>query len=266
LLIVGELINTSRKAINEMVEKRDAESIKKIARAQAEAGADYLDVNCGTLASDEVAAMEWLVNTVQEAVDLPLCIDSLEPESLEMGLSLVKNGKPLINSTTGETETFKKVLPVVKKFKAKIIALCMNDEGIPKTAEERFGVAQKLIRDLTAEGVAEDDIYLDPLIQPISANDQAGIEVLKTLRMITDQYPKVHKICGLSNISFGSPNRKLLNRLFMVLTMGSGMDGYIMDPTDKAMMGYVHAGKALMGKDPMTMGYINAHRKGLYQV
>lgn len=266
MIVVGELINTSRKAVREIVAKRDAESIKKIAREQVEAGADYLDVNCGTQASNEAETMEWLVAAIQEEVEVPLCIDSPEPEPLEAGLKLAKYGKPLINSITGETETFKKILPLVQRFNAGIIALCMSDDGIPKTAEDRFRIAEKLIRDLTAAGVAENDIYLDPLIQPVSANDQAGIEVLKTLRMITDKHPAVHKICGLSNISYGSPNRKMLNQLFMVLTMGSGMDGYILNPTDKIIMGYVHACKALIGKDPMTMGYIKAYRKGLYDV
>ncbi|MEL7566959.1 MAG: methyltetrahydrofolate cobalamin methyltransferase [Dehalobacterium sp.] len=265
MLIVGESINTSRKAINEIVENRDAESIKRIAREQVEAGADYLDVNCGTQAFDEVDTMEWLVNNIQEAVQVPLCIDSPEANVLEAGLKLVKYGQPLVNSITAEKETFKAILPVVLKYNPKIVALCMNDEGIPKTAEERFKVAEILVRDLTDGGVSEEDIYLDPLIQPISANDKAGLEVLKTLRLISEKYPKVHKICGLSNISFGSPNRKMLNQLFTVLTMDNGMDSYILNPLDKTMIGFIHATKALIGQDPSCLGYIAAHRRGLYE-
>lgn len=265
MLIVGELINTSRKAISEMVENRDADSIKRIAKAQVEAGADYVDVNCGTKVFNELEMMEWLVNTIQEAVRVPLCIDSPNPKAIEVGLELAKYGQPIINSITAEKERFYQVLPLIVKYKAKIVALCMSDEGIPKSAEDRFKVAEKIIRDLTAVGVPEDDIYLDPLVKPISACETAGLEVLQSVRMITEKYPTVHKICGLSNISFGLPNRKILNRLFFVLTMDNGMDSYILNPLDKTMMGFIYAARALLGQDKLCMDYLTAHRKGLYQ-
>jgi 5-methyltetrahydrofolate corrinoid/iron sulfur protein methyltransferase len=265
LVIVGKLINTSRKDIEVIIDERDKDSIQRIAKAQVEAGADYLDVNCGTRAYDERETMEWLVNAVQEAVQVPLCIDSANIEAVEVGLKLAKYGQPLINSITAQEDVFKKVLPVVRAHKAKVIALCMNEEGIPETGETRFITAERLVTDLTSAGVDEDDIYLDPLIQPISVNDKAGKEVLKTLRMISEKYPKVHKICGLSNVSFGSPNRKMLNRLFMVLTMGHGMDSFILNPLDRATMGHIYATKALLGQDSYCLGYIAAHRKGHYQ-
>lgn len=264
MLIVGELINTSRKAINEVVENRDAEYIKKIAREQLEAGADYIDVNCGTQVFDEVETMEWLVNTVQEAVEAPLCLDSPNPKAIEAGLALVKFGQPMINSITGETERFEQILPLVQKYKAKIVALCMDDNGMPNTAEERMAVVRVLHEKLTDAGVPEEDIYFDPLVKPISVANNAGLEVLETVRLITKEYPNVHKVCGLSNISYGLPNRKVLNRLFVVQTMTMGMDGYILNPLDKTMMGFVHASKALLGQDPFCMGYLTAHRNGVY--
>jgi cobalamin-dependent methionine synthase I len=264
LLIVGELINTSRKGMDIIVKNRDKESLQSIAKAQVEAGADYLDVNCGTQAFDELEAMEWLVNSIQEAVQVPLCIDSLNIKAVEMGLKSAKYGQPFVNSISAEKELFKNMLPVIKEYKAKVIALCMNDDGIPKTGDMRFMVAEKLVDDLTSAGIEENDIYLDPLIQPISVNDQAGQEVLKTLQMISQEYPKVHKICGLSNISFGSPNREILNRLFMVLTMNQGMDSYILNPLDRVMMGHIFAAKALIGQDSSCIEYITAHRKGYY--
>lgn len=264
MLIVGELINTSRKAINEVVENRDAEYIKKIAREQLEAGADYIDVNCGTQVFDEVETMEWLVNTVQEAVEAPLCLDSPNPKAIEAGLALAKFGQPMINSITGETERFEQILPLVQKYKAKIVALCMDDNGMPNTAEERMAVVRVLHEKLTDAGVPEEDIYFDPLVKPISVANNAGLEVLETVRLITKEYPNVHKVCGLSNISYGLPNRKVLNRLFVVQTMTMGMDGYILNPLDKTMMGFVHASKALLGQDPFCIGYLTAHRNGVY--
>lgn len=264
MLIVGELINTSRKAIREAVEARDAEYIQKIALAEAEAGADYLDVNCGTMVFNEVETMEWLVNTVQAVVDKPLCIDSPNPKALAMGLSLAKYGQPMINSITAEAERYQEILPLVLQYKAKVVALCMDDTGMPETADDRMRVVDHLYKSLREAGVPEDDIYFDPLVKPISTGDNAGMEVLETVELITQKYPNVHKICGLSNVSYGLPNRKVLNQLFMVQTMTKGMDSYILDPLDKTMMGFVRGSYALLGKDPFCMNYLTAHRSGLY--
>lgn len=264
MLIIGELINTSRKAIREAVEKQNAEYIRQIAKAQIEAGANYLDVNCGTLVFNEVEMMKWLVNTVQEAVEAPLCIDSPNPKAIEEGLSLVKYGQPLINSITAEAERFGQILPLAQKYKAKVVALCMDDMGMPETADDRMRVVKNLHQSLTEAGIPEDDIYFDPLVIPVSTSDHAGLEVLETVDLITKEYPNVHKVCGLSNISFGLPNRKALNQLFMVQTMTMGMDSYILDPLDRVMMGFFHGSQALLGKDPYCMNFLTEHRNGLY--
>lgn len=266
ITLVGESINTSRSSVQEMVSNRDAEGIKKLAVSQRDSGATYLDINCGTVADDECGAMEWLVNTVQEAVgDMPLCIDSPEALPLATGLELARCAKPLMNSITAESEVFPKILPVIEKYKPRVIALCIDDTGIPTKAEQRFKVASWLIEQLRAAGVEDDDIFIDPLIQPISANDQAGAEVIESLKMISEAFPKVHKICGLSNISYGSPERKLLNRLFTVLTMEAGMDAFVLNTRDQEMMGAIRAAEALLGTDPYCMRFIKAYKAGLYQ-
>jgi 5-methyltetrahydrofolate--homocysteine methyltransferase len=265
MLIVGELINTSRKAVNEAVENRNAEYIKQVALEQVQAGADYVDVNCGTMVFNEAETMEWLVTTVQDAVQVPLCIDSPDPKALEAGLALCKFGQPLINSITGEIERFESILPLVLKYKAKIVALCMDDTGIPDTGRGRSHIAGGLYARLTAAGVQEEDIYFDPLVQPISSHDKAGINLLEAIRLIKEQHPNAHQLCGLSNVSYGLPNRKVLNRLFAAQTMALGMDGYILNPLDREMVGAVHACKALLGQDAYCMGYLTAHRRGLYQ-
>lgn len=265
MLIVGELINTSRKDIKPAVESRDAAYIQKIAKEQVEAGANYVDVNCGTQVFNEPEIMEWLVKTVQEAVDAPLCIDSPNPKALEVGLALTKTKKPMVNSITAEKERFAIILPLVQKYNAKVVALCMDDSGMPETAEDRIVIVDKLIKDLTANGVAEDDIYLDPLVKPVSTGDKAGLEVLETVRYIRENYPKVHAICGLSNISYGLPNRKILNQTFMIQTMAMGMDAYILNPIDKKMMGFIYSSAAALGQDPFCGRYLTAHRNGLYE-
>lgn len=267
MLIVGELINTSRKAIKPAVENKDSNFIKDLAQKQVDAGADYVDVNCGTMVFNEEETMAWLVEIVQQQVKTaPLCIDTPNHKALEVGLSLIENGQPMINSITGEKERFATILPLVLKYKAKIVGLCMDDSGMPETAAERLKIANKLVHDMVAAGVPEDDIYLDPLVKPISTGDSAGTEVLDTIYAIKQKYPKVHGICGLSNISYGLPNRKVLNQAFMIQAMTMGMDGYILDPLDKSMMGFVYASQALLGKDQFCMQYLKAHRDGLYEV
>lgn len=266
MLIIGELINTSRKLIREAVEARNAEYIQEVARQQASAGANYLDVNCGNMVGEEIEIMKWLVETVQQAVDTPLCIDSPDENALKTGLSLLKQGyKPMINSISAEEKRFNAVVPLVKEYKAKVVALCIEDAGMPATAEDRLRIATDLIVALEKEGVVQDDIYLDPLIKPLSTNDKHGREVLDAIRLIIEKYPAVHFTCGLSNISYGLPNRAVLNRLFVVQTMTAGMDGYILNPTDKAMMGLVYASQALLGQDKYCAKYLKAHRKGLYE-
>ena len=264
MLIVGELINTSRKAIQVAVEKRNWAYIQQVAKTQEEAGAHYLDVNCGTMVSGETEVMEWLVNTIQEVTDLPLCIDSPSAEVLEAGLKLVKAPVPMINSISAEEKRFQSVLPLIKKYSARVVALCMDDAGLPTTAEDRLRIATHLVSTLEEEGIAHENIYLDPLIKPISTGDKYGWEVLQSIRLIKDKYPQVHFMCGLSNVSFSLPNRALINRLFMVQTMSYGMDGYILDPTNKEMMAAFYVSMALIGQDKYCMNYLQQHRKGLY--
>lgn len=265
MVIVGELINTSRKAIGEAVDKKDAQYIQAVAKEQFESGATYIDVNCGNKIFDEIENMRWLVNTIQEVVKAPLCIDSPNPKALEAGLELVKYGTPMINSITDEGSRFDEIIPLVKKYKAKIVALCMDDSGMPETADDRIKVVHSLYSKLTAAGIKDDDIYFDPLVKPVSSVGTAGVEVLETIKLIKNQYPGVHFMCGLSNISYGLPNRKYLNRLFVAQTMTLGMDGYILNPNDKGMMALIYAVKTLLGQDEYCMGYLSAHRKGFYE-
>lgn len=217
--IVGELINTSRKPVKEAVDAREAAVIQKIAQDEVQAGATYIDINCGTYVKEEEEIMEWLVNTVQDVVkDIPLCLDSPNEKALQIGLKLHQNGKPMINSITAEEERFNKVLPLVLEYKTKVVALLMDDSGMPDTAEKRITIVEKLLPELLKAGVPATDIYLDPLVKPISVGDKGGQEVLQTVQYIHENYPDVHTICGLSNISFGLPNRRVLNQAFTAPT------------------------------------------------
>jgi 5-methyltetrahydrofolate--homocysteine methyltransferase len=171
----------------------------------------------------------------------------------------------MINSITDEGERLESILPLIPKYKAKIVALCMGDGRMPENAADRMQVVQSLHGKLTAIGVKDDDMYFDPLIMPVSSVGTAGMEVLETIQLIKQQYPQVHFMCGLSNVSFGLPNRKFLNRLFVSQTMAVGMDGYILNPTDRGMMSVVYAAKALLGVDEYCLDYLAAHRQGYYE-
>lgn len=264
MLIVGESINSSRKEINSAVGERDAAFIKELAQKQVDAGAHYLDVNCGTKVFNEPETMVWLVETILEQVQIPLCIDSPNPKAIAAALPLLKNCQPMINSITAEKKRFQDILPLVLEYGTKIVALCMDDSGMPETSSDRLKVAEGLVKELTAAGVKHDDIYLDPLVKPVSTSDKAGIEVLETIRSIKQMFPEVHLICGLSNVSYGLPNRQILNQTFMIQTMTMGMDSYILDVLDRKMMGFIFASQALLGEDEFCMNYLMAHRNGLY--
>lgn len=261
MLIVGELINSSRKAVAQAIAERNTEYIQDLARKQVEAGADIIDVNCGTSIGEEEEVMTWLVTKVQEIVDVPLCIDSPSAAALAAGLAVHK-GQAMINSITAEKDRWQEVLPLVQKYKAKIIALCMDDGGMPETVEDRLRVADKLVLGLLEAGIPEDDIYLDPLIKPLGVNSRYGVEALDAVAALKEKYPKVHTICGLSNVSYGLPERRLLNRAFMVMCLTKGMDAFILDPLDAPLMGLLKAAVALAGQDEYCLEYIAAARAG----
>ncbi|MFP4573545.1 MAG: methyltetrahydrofolate cobalamin methyltransferase [Desulfobacterales bacterium] len=261
MLIVGELINSSRKAIKEAVDAEDAEAIKKIAKDQYENGADYIDVNAGTYVGKEDKYMKWLISTVQEAVEVPCCIDSPDPKVVEAALELHK-GTPMINSISLEKERWDALLPVVAGSDVKIIALCMSDSGMPETKDDRLAIASDLVNSLVKNNVPVENIYVDPLVQPISTNDSYGIEFMNAVEAIMAEFPGVHTICGLSNISYGLPERKLLNQTFVVMAICKGLDSAIINPLDRRMVAGIHAAETMAGRDEYCSNYLMAYREG----
>lgn len=266
MIIIGEKINSSLKAIRPAMENYDAAAVQDLARRQYEAGAAYIDVNAGMFLEDEPERVEWLVNTVQEAVEAPLAIDSPNPLALESGLKANKNGKPIINSITGERERFNSIMPLVTKYDTAIIALCMDDNGMPETTDERVAIAERLIKNMTGEGVKLEDIYIDPMVRPIGTGSHYGKVAIETIRKVKTAFPGVHIACGLSNVSFGIPARKLINQAFLIAAMAAGMDGAIMDPLDKKLMSFVYATEALMGLDEYCINYLARFRDGLLDI
>ena len=266
LTIVGELINTSRKAVNEAVEARDESVIRELARKQADAGATYIDVNCGSRVHDELEIMEWLVNIVQDEVDTPLCFDSPNHEALRRGLEVYKGTDCMINSISGEDGRYETIIPLVKEYNTKIVLLCMDSSGMPETADDRMKVVDALYAKLKADGIDDDRMFFDALVKPVSSITTAGLEVLNTNRRIKEKYPDTHQILGLSNISYGLPKRARLNRVFTVMTMTQGVDGYVIDPTNQKTMADIITATTLIGQDNYCKKYIKSNRKGFFDI
>ena len=265
MLIVGELINASRKAIATAIEAQDENEIQQVARDQIAAGANYIDVNAGVFVGKEPEYLEWLVETVQSAVQGPCCIDSPDPKAIEAALA-VHNGTAMINSISLEKDRYESLLPIVAGTGLKVVALCMSDEGMPKTTDDRMAIADKLVNSLLQKNVAVDNIYVDPLVQPIATDTTFGTEFLDAIEKIKATFDGIHMMCGLSNISFGLPHRKFLNQTLMVMAMAKGLDGAIINPLDRKMMASIIAAETLLGNDDYCTNYLNAYRAKKFEV
>jgi len=261
VIVIGERINSTRKAVKEAIARKDAAFLQKLAAAQVAAGADYVDVNAGAFPEEEVALMAWLAGVVQEAADVPLVLDSANAAALEAGLKAHTNGTAIVNSITAEEVRFKQVLPLVVAYKTPVVALAMGDGGITKTPQDRLGVARRLIEALCNEGVSPDHIYLDPMIQPVSVQSDFGVIAIEVIRRVKQDFPGVKTFCGLSNISFGLPQRARLNRSFLTMALAAGLDCAILDPLDRDMMDVITTSEALLGRDRFCKTYIKACRE-----
>jgi 5-methyltetrahydrofolate--homocysteine methyltransferase len=264
MIIIGELINASRKAIGAAIEAQDAAAIQQVAKDQDAAGADFIDVNAGIFVGKEPEYLKWLVETVQAVSDKPCAIDSPDPKAIQAGLA-AHRGIPMINSISLEKERYDNLMPIIAGTDMKVIALCMSDEGMPETVEDRLKIADKLVNGLVQKNVKVENIFVDPLVQPMSVNNSFGVEFLSAVEAIMKKFPGIHTACGLSNISYGLPARKFMNQTFMVMAIGKGLDGAIVNPLDKKMMANIVAAEALVGKDNFCMNYLKAFRAKMFE-
>ncbi len=261
MIIIGELINASRKAVGAAIEAQDAAAIQKVAADQHAAGANFIDVNAGIFVKKEPEYLAWLVQTVQSVVDGPCAIDSPNPKAIDAALA-VHQGTPMINSISLETERYENLMPIIAGTDMKVIALCMSDEGMPKTVDDRLKIADKLVNGLLQNNVKMENIFVDPLVQPLSVDDTFGTEFINSVEQIMQKFDGIHTACGLSNISYGLPERPFLNQTFMVMAITKGLDGAIVNPLDKKMMANITAAETLAGKDSYCMNYLQAFRAG----
>ncbi len=262
--IIGEKINGTRKAVKQAVLDRDGDFIKGLAVSQAEAGASWIDANAGTPADREPDDLVWLVQTVQAAVDKPLCLDSANPAALMAALPEVKQ-PPLINSISGEQSRLTGVLPLAAQAQGGVIALAMDDKGIPADVEGRLAIVQRLLAETRAAGIPDDQVYVDPLVMTIGASGNAARVALSTVRSVKAAFPSVHFTSGLSNVSYGLPVRTLINRAFLTLMLEAGLDSAILDPLDKELRKALLAAEAVLGIDRHCLNYTRAFRAGILE-
>ncbi|MBV9005368.1 MAG: dihydropteroate synthase [Solirubrobacterales bacterium] len=256
--IIGERINpTGRKSFAEQLRGGDLSTVTVDAVAQVEAGADMLDVNAGIPLVDEPELLKSMLRTAQEAVDVPICIDSSVIEALEAGLS-VYEGRALVNSVTAEDERLEEILPLVARHGAAVIGLANDEKGIPETAEKRLELARKIVSAAGDHGIAAADVVIDPLAMTVGADTEAVTTTLKAIRLIREELG-VNMCLGASNVSFGLPQRHVLNAAFLPMAMAAGLTSAIMS-TAPPCVEAVRASDLLLGHDPWGARWIAAHR------
>jgi 5-methyltetrahydrofolate--homocysteine methyltransferase len=257
--IIGERINpTGRKRFAEELRSGDLSTVDVDTQAQVEAGADMLDINAGIPLVDEAELLVAMLTRVQERSDVPLCIDSSVIEALEAGLAAY-DGKALVNSVTGEDERLEEILPLVAKHGAAVIALANDETGIPETAEQRLVIATKIVNAARDYGIGPEDIVIDPLAMTVGADTEAVTTTLDAIRQIRDTLG-VNMCLGASNVSFGLPQRHVLNAAFLPMAMAAGLTSAIMN-TAPVCVESVRAADLLLGNDPWGARWIAAHRE-----
>lgn len=253
--VIGERINpTGKKRFQQALRDRDMNYIMERAIEQADAGADILDINVGLPGLDEPKLMVEVVQAVQSVVDLPLQIDSSDPEAIEAGLRFC-NGRAIVNSVNAEPEKLEQILPIVKKYGAAVVGLTMDKEGIPQTAEKRFELAEKILNEATAIGIPKEDVLIDCLTLTISAQQEQARETLRAVRMVHEKLG-LHCVLGVSNISFGLPKRNHVTTSFLTQAMHCGLDLPIINPNQSDIMDTVYSYRALSGEDDQCAAYI----------
>jgi 5-methyltetrahydrofolate--homocysteine methyltransferase len=258
-VIIGERINpTGRKILAAEMAAGDFSRVESDARAQVEAGAQMLDVNAGIPLADEPAILARAIQLVQSVTDVPLSIDSSIVAALEAGLAVYK-GKALVNSVTGEDERLESVLPLIKKYGAAVIAISNDETGISEDPDVRYAVAKKIVERAMDHGIPACDVVVDPLVMPIGAINQAGVQVMRLVHRLRTEL-KVNTSCGASNISFGLPNRDGINSAFLTMAMGAGMTSAITNPLHVEVIKACMGADVMLGHDPDCARWIRRFR------
>lgn len=263
MLIIGELLNATRKKIKEAVMARDGAYLQDVAKQQDEAGAHYIDLNVATGSGKqdkEIEDMQWAVKLLREVTEKPLAIDTTSFDVMKAGIEAHGPGA-MINSVSAEEGRLTPFLQLAKEFECTAVVLPVRDAGIPRDTETRIQISKEILEAAAKEGVPRENLYFDPLTLPLGVEDGSGAETLRTLREMKEQLG-LKTTMGLSNISYGLPLRALINRTFLSLAISAGLDSALINPLDKAVVSSMHAALLALGKDPYCGKYLGAFRKG----
>ena len=264
-VLLGERINPmGKKKLAAALAEGNLEVVRQEALAQVAAGADVLDVNVGAVEVDELTLLPQAVKLVLETVDVPIAIDTADGEALAAALAMHKqvnpDGRPLVNSVNGEEASLARVLPLVAEYGTAVIGLCMDDDGIPKTPEKRLAVAKKIVDRAEGHGIPREDILIDCLALTVGADSQAGLVTLEAIRLVREELG-VNMSLGASNVSFGLPDREIINGAFLAMAIERGLNCPIVDAAKVAH--YIQAADLALGRDDYAMRYLRAYRKRL---
>jgi 5-methyltetrahydrofolate--homocysteine methyltransferase len=263
VIIIGEKINGSIPKTGAAIAEGNEKYIKNLARKQSAAKASFLDVCASVSPEKELETLKWLIDLVQGESDLPISLDSPNAGVFAEAVKFCK--KPgLINSVSMEGDKIGKIFPVIADSGWGCVALLCDNNGIPKTVEQRVGIFQDILKKAEEYKIEPSRIYVDPVVQMLCASDDGILQIIETIKKVKKICPDVHVTSGASNISFNLPLRKFINRSFIILCMEAGMDSAIVDPTNEDMLALIYAAEALLGKDEMCMEYIGAYRDGLF--
>jgi len=261
MLIIGENINASSKRVAEAIKTHNNSFLQDLASAQV--SADYLDVNVGGgkgSTKQEIEDMKWLIDIVYEATNKPVVVDSANPEVIEAGLKQGKARVAMVNSVNAEKARLEAIGPLVAEHRVDVIALAMDDSGIPSRVEERIGACDRILEGLSRYGIPAEKIYFDPLVLPIGVDTTQGQITLRTLEQIKARYPEAKTVVGLSNISYGLPQRPIIDDAFLLMLMYAGLDAVIVNPLHGSTIGSIKVGEMLLGKDAHCKEYLMAYR------
>jgi cobalamin-dependent methionine synthase I len=262
LLVIGELINSSRRQVRDALESRNAALLLEMARRQKESGAHYVDVNCSALGPNEAACLRWLIPLLQDNLDVQVSLDSPNVPAILDALSLAK-GQPILNSVTADSPELGDVFAAARDRTAKVIGLCLSGASLPASSDETRANGERLLSKAAGASFPLHDLFLDPLVRAISTCGSSCRLFLDSLAAVKHLSSNARTVCGLSNISFGMPARRSLNRAFLPLAIMQGLDAVILDPTDRELMGILHASRALADPETGVTEYLAAFRNGL---
>jgi 5-methyltetrahydrofolate--homocysteine methyltransferase len=260
LIIVGERINSSRRVVLEALQKQDAEFLCNQALAQERAKAAYIDLNAAAMMEKEIDTLCWAIPLLQRTVKVPLALDTPNPEAMEAALR-IHQGRALLNSLSGDRAALDALVPLIMRYRPRVIALCLDKEGPPENADIAVSRARKMAEILQSAGLQLEDIFIDPLVRPIGVDHTNGVVFLESVARIKTALPGIKTIAGVSNVSFGLPQRRLINRTLLVLAMAKGLDAAICDPLDADVQAALAASEALLGQDPSLKKYLSYIRE-----